>query len=199
MDEIIPLFSKSLFIQTLKIDSQTIVQKLNNLNLSAPREDKFSSDRATIYNVLQLEPFNDLNNIIEKQINNLLQKKLHYNNSFVISTSWITKTKPNQKSEIHNHDNCFFSGILYLQTELNCGKIEFLNMDNKRFDLQRKEYNIFNSNSWTIEPKNNMLILFPSELYHRVLKNNSNITRISLAFNIMPKGILGSDDSSCTI
>lgn len=199
MDEIIPLFSKSLFIQTLKIDSQTIVQKLNNLNLSVPREDKFSSDRATIYNVLQLEPFNDLNNIIEKQINNLLQKKLHYNNSFVISTSWITKTKPNQKSEIHNHDNCFFSGILYLQTELNCGKIEFLNMDNKRFDLQRKEYNIFNSNSWTIEPKNNMLILFPSELYHRVLKNNSNITRISLAFNIMPKGILGSDDSSCTI
>tara|TARA_B100000073_G_C23658841_1_gene543664 strand:- start:508 stop:1107 length:600 start_codon:yes stop_codon:yes gene_type:complete len=199
MDEIIPLFSKSLFIQTLKIDSQTIVQKLDNLNLSVPREDKFSSDRATIYNVLQLEPFNDLNNIIEKQINNLLQKKLHYNNSFVISTSWITKTKPNQKSEIHNHDNCFFSGILYLQTELNCGKIEFLNMDNKRFDLQRKEYNIFNSNSWTIEPKNNMLILFPSELYHRVLKNNSNITRISLAFNIMPKGILGSDDSSCTI
>tara|TARA_B100000035_G_scaffold151421_1_gene129023 strand:- start:1585 stop:2184 length:600 start_codon:yes stop_codon:yes gene_type:complete len=199
MDEIIPLFSKSLFIQTLKIDSQTIVQKLDNLNLSVPREDKFSSDRATIYNVLQLEPFNDLNNIIEKQINNLLQKKLHYNNSFVISTSWITKTKPNQKSEIHNHDNCFFSGILYLQTELNCGKIQFLNMDNKRFDLQRKEYNIFNSNSWTIEPKNNMLILFPSELYHRVLKNNSNITRISLAFNIMPKGILGSDDSSCTI
>lgn len=199
MDEIIPLFSKSLFIQTLKIDSHTIVQKLDNLNLSVPREDKFSSDRATIYNVLQLEPFNDLNNIIEKQINNLLQKKLHYNNSFVISTSWITKTKPNQKSEIHNHDNCFFSGILYLQTELNCGKIEFLNMDNKRFDLQRKEYNIFNSNSWTIEPKNNMLILFPSELYHRVLKNNSNITRISLAFNIMPKGILGSDDSSCTI
>jgi hypothetical protein len=38
-------------------------------------------------------------------------------------------------------------------------------------------------------------MLFPAEMHHRVHKNESDITRYSLAFNIVPVGLLGDNDS----
>ena len=36
-----------------------------------------------------------------------------------------------------------------------------------------------------------MIIIFPSEVTHQILKNKSNVDRISLAFNLIPTGDLG--------
>ena len=38
-------------------------------------------------------------------------------------------------------------------------------------------------------------IIFPSEMYHSMQKNKSNIIRHSLAFNIIPIGTYGDGDS----
>ena len=40
------------------------------------------------------------------------------------------------------------------------------------------------------------ILLFPSYLKHRVLKNNSDHERISLSFNVFVKGIIGSKISN---
>ena len=43
------------------------------------------------------------------------------------------------------------------------------------------------------------MILFPSEVHHKILKNNSNIVRHSLAFNFLPIGKIGDGDNYTNI
>ena len=68
-----------------------------------------------------------------------------------------------------------------------------------RYKLNVKEYNIYNCTEYQIKPIDGLLILFPSEVHHKILKNNSNIVRHSLAFNIIPVGEIGSNDSYLNI
>lgn len=57
-------------------------------------------------------------------------------------------------------------------------------MMNKGFYQGQFNNNEFNSNSYRITPRDNMLILFPSYLPHRVEQNLSEKDRISVSFNI---------------
>ena len=51
-------------------------------------------------------------------------------NDFEITTSWISLSNKEQKSNLHNHKNCMYSGILYLQTNENSGDIMFDDLTN---------------------------------------------------------------------
>jgi uncharacterized protein (TIGR02466 family) len=92
-----------------------------------------------------------------------------------------------------------FSGVLYLQTGENTGQISFTNYENKRFNLIPTKWDDVNCSEFRIVPKNGRLIIFPSEVYHKILQNNSDIKRYSLAFNFIPIGEIGADDSTATI
>ena len=48
-----------------------------------------------------------------------------------------------------------------------------------------------NAGSYYFEPSDKLLLIFPSEMFHQVEQNKSNITRYSLAFNAIPKGLVG--------
>ena len=41
------------------------------------------------------------------------------NNDFIFTTSWIAKSEKNETSEYHNHSNCMYSGIFYVNTDEN--------------------------------------------------------------------------------
>ncbi len=53
--------------------------------------------------------------------------------------------------------------------------------------------------SYVITPAHGRLCLFPSYLRHKVEKNESDVTRYSLAFNILPKGRWNVQDSDSMI
>ena len=55
--------------------------------------------------------------------------------------------------------------------------------------------NIYNSSDCRILPQQNMMVMFPSALRHKVTRNNSDKIRYSLALNMMPKGLCGTGDS----
>jgi len=124
--------------------------------------------------------------------NNILK---YENNDFIFTTSWIAKSEKNETSEYHNHNNCMYSGIFYVNTDENCGQLCFENFADKRFNLIPTEYNIYNCLNFNFKPKNKMIIFFPSELFHKILKNNSDIIRYSIAFNMIPVGNLGNINS----
>ena len=124
--------------------------------------------------------------------NNILK---YENNDFIFTTSWIAKSKKNETSEYHNHNNCMYSGIFYVNTDENCGQLCFENFADKRFNLIPTEYNIYNCLNFNFKPKNKMIIFFPSELFHKILKNNSDIIRYSIAFNMIPVGNIGNINS----
>jgi len=61
--------------------------------------------------------------------------------------------------------------------------------------IEKKSYNLYNSETWKFSVQSNQVILFPSDLMHQVEMKKGNNLRISLAFNVFFKGKLGHRDS----
>lgn len=121
----------------------------------------------------------------------------NYYNKFAMTTSWITKTDPGSSSQKHSHSNSFWSGVYYFdEYDKDMGDIEFSSPLRRAFELDVTAHNIYNSSCWRIAPKRKQLLLFPSYLDHQVLPNKSKKIRRSLAFNIIPVGKYGTNDSS---
>jgi hypothetical protein len=57
------------------------------------------------------------------------------------------------------------------------------------------EYNLNNGTDFFIFPKENNIIFFPSEIYHKTDIHKDEIERNCIAFNLMPIGELGEKDS----
>ena len=55
----------------------------------------------------------------------------------------------------------------------------------------KEKQNIFNTPLNVLEPKDNEILMFPSELTHQVEPNMSKERRYSIAFNAFVKGTLG--------
>ena len=113
---------------------------------------------------------------------------------FYITQSWLNITKPGENHHAHTHANSIISGVFYIST-VKDDNITFSDPNQKIKELLKfepKEYNIWNSSSWTFPVKKNDLILFPSWLSHEVKSNEKATTdRISISFNIFVKGTLG--------
>ena len=118
---------------------------------------------------------------------------------FYITQSWLNITKPGEYHHEHSHQNSIISGVFYVSTEDNDNiMMTDLNLKVKQFfQFPPKEYNIWNSSTWTFLAKNNELILFPSWLTHQVNSNEKGTTdRISISFNTFVRGILGNQDAA---
>ena len=90
----------------------------------------------------------------------------------------------------HNHGADLVSGVFYVKVPENSGNIvfqnssEFLQFNNDNI----KNFNEYNSTTWSFIPKNQELFLFPSWINHYVQPNlNKKEKRISIAFNINTK------------
>jgi len=123
------------------------------------------------------------------------------NTTFDITTSWVTKTEKGSQSEYHTHRNSYYSGILYISdTTLDFGKLEFLDSNcNQILPSPPTDFNIYNSSGWSIQPKKNLLVFFPSNLQHRIGTHNSETPRYSVAFNLFPINKFGMRDSQLNI
>jgi len=108
-----------------------------------------------------------------------------------ITQSWLNVTEQNQNHHKHTHTNSFLSGVLYIQTNTDNGKIFFHNNTYTALTLVPTEFNSWNSKSWWIPTKVGDIVLFPSSLAHDVPTNTSSDPRISLSFNTFIKGTIG--------
>ena len=190
---ITPLFGKAIYYKQLDIDTEKIVSMID-----APRKpfsikhDDYLDRKKTLY-VLEEEKFKFLKDIILGELHAYAHGEMKYVNEFQITTSWFTHIDKEESSQFHNHQNCFISGVLYLQTSKNCGNIEFQDFNDDRFQLSVYEDNIYNSKGWGYEPKDGIILFFPSEVRHRIGQNKSGHQRYSLAFNIIPVGLIGEE------
>ena len=199
-----PLFSSPVYNSFINIDIKPFLnfalkqKKTPYYDTITNQKQKNISLSSLDLNVLKHKPLKKLNDKIIEHINTYTKDVLKYKTDFKLTTSWLTFTDPGSSSQIHKHHNSKFSGIVYLQTDKNSGDLSFEDYSGD-FMLDIKEYNIYNSMLWLYKPFNNKIIIFPSHLHHKILKNNSNIQRVSLAFNLMPVGTFGRDDSTLTL
>ena len=201
-----PLFSKPLYSKILNIDTKKIISMYDSGKHTTEfhdagekyklgdNVDNISSSSDCLY-VLEEKRFKFLKDELMKAFYSFASDVMRYSNKFEITTSWFTKSIPGQSSNSHNHNNCMFSAVLYLQTSENCGNIVFTDSIDKRYKLEKNSYNLFNSPEWNITPKDGLLLMFPSEVYHKIAENKSDTTRYSLAFNVVPTGLIGNIDT----
>jgi uncharacterized protein (TIGR02466 family) len=195
----IPLFSSPIFIFSLNVNENKILSFLQKLSycelVSEEIKDCFiSKDLKALEK--NLKEIKELKKEINSSVDFLIKNIFNYKSSFYIFNSWGTKTLVNGHSGQHIHANTWLSGVYYPE-ENSDFKITFYSDRLSLFadKVNNNGYNIFNSGHHFICPKKNNLILFPSNLKHRINTNKSKKERYSLAFNVLPKGDFGDGDS----
>lgn len=158
-----------------------------------PNEGNTSSEDKYILNHRELS---DLRHFIEKSIHEYFMATYSPKNDvrLKITQSWINWSNPNQFHHKHSHPNSLISGCFYVNANKNTDKIYFYRDEYQQLKFPPIDWNMYNSESWWFPVGSGELILFPSSLLHMVQPVEGNDTRVSLAFNTFPIGIIGDEN-----
>ena len=162
------------------------------------RENQGGNFTSTSTNVLDLDSYSLIRDRIMYGLNEYINNVLFIDpkHEFYLTQSWLNFNPPGSSHHRHNHSNSLISGVYYIDTTPE-DSITFISnnndtiTNNSTLQIDVSEFNITNSNMWTVPVKNNDIIFFPSTLFHEVSPNNSSKNRISLSFNVFVKGTLG--------
>ena len=184
------LFSVPIQMNELELNTNSLIEFCYEIK----RKNEKGAERSNIGgwqsdNVIN-EPhieFVKLKNKIEEVINsyhNDIQFKKTYNQT--IDKIWININQKGQSNVNHVHPFSCLAGVFYLTKENSpivfCHPYADINTY-YWYDELIEEWNEVNSAEWTIEPEPNMLIVFPSWLWHKVTIHKKDTDRISLSFN----------------
>ncbi len=138
-----------------------------------------------IFNETHTE-FVKLKNKIEESANiyhHEMQLKKKYNQK--IGNIWVNINQKGHANEFHNHPFSCLSGAFYLRGNAPIIFQHPFREINTYFwgESIVEEWNEANSGEWSIFPKPNNLLIFPSWLWHKVLMNKEDTDRISFSFN----------------
>jgi uncharacterized protein (TIGR02466 family) len=97
-----------------------------------------------------------------------------------IQSMWANINFKHNYNAHHTHEG-WLSGVFYLQTPPNAGRLIFVN------PAVRSEQSPVRARNYAIEPEPLACILFPSWLEHYVEPSRSDTPRISISFNIGDK------------
>ena len=150
----------------------------------------FQSD---IYDIKDNILFEKFINTTLNSIHTLIQNyALSYDYDIIINGIWFNVNPTNSYNLTHTHSGCNFSAAYYINTPKDSGRIVFENpsigqQTDSFYQNKFREFNNINQGKYYIEPKENILILFPSWLPHYVEQNKSNEDRVGLSFNFSIK------------
>jgi len=103
-----------------------------------------------------------------------------------INGMWLIRNGPGDLNKAHIHPNTMLSGVYYVQTPPDCGKIEFFDpvMARTATAYPKTEHRRINANAAAYEPVEGLLLIFPSWLQHWVRPNRGVGDRVSISFNV---------------
>jgi len=110
---------------------------------------------------------------------------------WLIKEMWVNVLQTGGSQSVHNHANCFVSGVLYLTESHPSSRTMFIrSLGGREFAFRNTHEGAgvgpFNAEKWAApECAPGDLVLFPSSLLHEVPANRG-ATRVTLAFNAIP-------------
>jgi len=184
-----------------KLFSHFIIVENLNLNLNELKEFAYSTQRNSEGRVLSNSGGWQSNHFFSNQKNALsplfheiektmfeVKNEFSMKNTFYVDNLWININRKTNFNKPHYHPQSFYSGTFYIKTPKNCGKLCLLSpaMGYETYvsNLKFENHNEYNISNWNIEPRENLLVLFPSWIQHYVEPNLSQEDRISISFNI---------------
>jgi len=125
-----------------------------------------------------------------------LAKKINLKNvhDLYLSNFWININKNSNSNSPHTHPNSVLTAVYYVKVPYKSGDIRFFSPIENNHDYFKdfmiENYNEYNSTTYTLKPSQGKLVFFPSWLKHEVESNETNMDRISIAFNSNYKDLL---------
>lgn len=175
------LFTNFLAIETLDVDNSSLLEFVyDQTNQGTMLQSKFLDS--------SIEPLKSLSCLVQDKFTEL-HKSIGLSDDYfhVINNVWINTNNNINIDSAHCHPGNVFSAVYYVNAELNCGDLIFINPDkglcHSIHPVLIKDFNSYNSHNYRIVPKSGNLIIFPSHLEHYVRTNNSKSLRVSIAFN----------------
>jgi len=179
------------YVSQIDVDKNKVIEQAKQTSFKRliDGEGCYMSDTTMVFDDL---PF--VRDEAKKHVENYIRKIMFYNMDFKFLNSWFSKTEPKGHSIIHSHNNSFLSGVYYPEGSEGF-TISFFKKADPFWSLEVDVVNDLNAIFQTLTISNdNTLILFPSNLRHKIDVNKSDKDRYSLAFNINPSGFIGGRD-----
>ena len=191
------IFPTPIYISKLNKELTSLELKFVDKN----KKDFYKNDGNITSNnnyILNEKPFANIKKELDLRVQDYFDKVISPANNITpyITQSWLNYTEKNQYHHKHAHPNSLVSGVFYINCHEEHDKIKFFNYTYKTIRTEVKDWNMWNSESWWFSVKTRDVILFPSSLTHMVETKQGDNTRISLAFNVFIKGIIGNNKSS---
>lgn len=203
--EVLPLFPSPLFTYLYQDnDLQEIKNFLDTVKvIDGGHAAQFGFHSKNTY-VLDHPNCDKLGNFIMDCIKYFAKEVLMYSyKQYCFSQSWISHKAPGQHHTMHTHPNSLISGVFYYgEYDYDIPAITFHKpifgtnvsylFPQYQSDRRKSQY------AWetfSVNPSEGLLILFPSYVLHSVPLNTSDKVRKSLAFNVMPKSRIGQEDN----
>jgi len=188
------LFAEPILKYKFNLNCDEILDVLKNLTY-VPIEGKYCFRSSDCDSLLDQLP--NLKKVSYKLVDDWLNDKMKLNVKFEIIEAWATKTKTGGYSSMHRHSHCILSGVFYLKDN-NQIKIHKPYVSDF-WNMKPTEYTKHNSLSYYVQSNKNEIILFPNYLFHEINKYHGKEDRYSIAFNVLPRGDLGSPTGKITL
>jgi len=185
LKKIIRPFTNPFFIFELDLDIQKMASDIENDIKKDDGVVKTNVGGWQSNDVKSTEAVKPLVNAI-KNYSNILQNETGITKLFLVNL-WVNINNKYNFNKPHIHGTSHLSGVFYVQTPEDSGKINFTDprVVNSMNQLCKfKNHNLFNMTNLYFEPKANTMIIFPSYMSHYVEPSQSNETRISISFNM---------------
>ena len=117
---------------------------------------------------LKIKEFKDLIKCVELEANKY-SKELGISKKLTVCNFWLNINKYKDSNVVHNHPDSILSGVYYVNVPEKSGRIVFRNPTISYLGSfwPDKIMSIFNNNNsslWKIDPKDDLLLIFPSWL-----------------------------------
>lgn len=204
-----PLFSIPVYTTNITGYDNDVLD-FDNLDSADYFLNQYTTEQSIItknQNILLDSKFSHLKSIIDSAVEDYVFGLLKFPTHIKLKCvcSWIVLGYPGSTTKPHIHINSVFSGIFYLKSEENSGDLVFsvpptynTYATSTIFPVP-VEFNMYNSTSWSIKPKTNDIIIFPSHLDHSVTENKSGEVRAALAFNYFVVGDVSYQNSNVLV
>jgi len=184
------LFSTHIFLIDNVIPENDILDIRKHIISTYNSDTKNWQSIADLHKMIIYDTLTD--KILEYSKNVFDKLELKYD-SFKITDMWSNVLKPGETHRPHTHSNNMLSGVYYVDAIETSGII--FTDPRPQAGVIQPDVNkqiLDNASIVKYDSATNRMILFPSWLQHYVPVNETNKNRISIAFNIMFKGLVGS-------
>ena len=187
-----PIFSLAIFLDEAEGSEYVDIQK----ELTDTKHTLKFNDSGS-YMILNENPFNSnfliesgchhsikfINKTVDKFVTSLYGEYDKDIFKWEIIESWMTKTIKGRCAREHSHGSYDISGVYYLDTNGNDGNLIFTNI-NHNLEGNMLLNKLLINGDVAMPLKNGTIFLWPGQLRHKTLINETDHERISISFNI---------------